>query len=127
MPYLPEGAEIHTQVIPVIPGRLIFALGRLFETLGYVSKAFIVQVQIIRPGENAESPHPAIEIELLTAQQSRFSTILPQIEDVVRLNYPYNPDKPVDIFQIGHNAVLKKFLANSQLIYMSTEGKSIPL
>jgi hypothetical protein len=110
---LPEGTQLRSGPPLTIPTRLLFALGGLFESLGCVSEAFVVQVQYQPPKSDWEPGHLLVEVRMKDETPIKYSEILPQIANTVRVNYP-DPDKPVDFMQIGRDGIEKPY-AGSQL------------
>src|SRR5438132_10207205 len=97
---LPKGTQIRYGPPGAVPTRLLFALGGLFESLGCVSEAFIVQVQYQHADSDWEPAHLLVEVRMKEETPDKFSEILPKIASIVKGNYP-DPDKPVDFMEIG--------------------------
>jgi hypothetical protein len=125
--FFPKGTQVLSGAPATIPVKFLVALGTYFEALGFVSEASIVQVQFTDPGRDKEKPHLAVEVQLNEGSSGRYAEILPEIEQVIKRNYPSYPVRPVDLIEIGREGALPKPLSGSQLFFKSIDGKSVPL
>jgi hypothetical protein len=115
--FVPEGTRVLSGPIGIIPTRLLFALCLLFEKLECVSYACVVQGKFNRPNAEDERAHLVVEVVMVESHPKRFIDILPDIEQVVKRNYAYDPDRPVDVLEVGKNGPFKAPLKGSQLFF----------
>jgi len=127
-PVVPKGGQIRSGTPAALPVKLLHALGVLFEELGCVSEAYIVLVQFVRPDSGIEPPpHFALEIRMSDGSHYLFPHILSKIQETIGTSFPYNPNSPVDIVEIGKDSTVKEPLNGSQLFCKFVDGKAVPM
>lgn len=123
---LPEGSQVRSGAPAILPVKLLFSLGVLFEELGCVSEAYVAFVQFTGPDSSTEPPHLALEIRMREDTPMQYSELLLKMGETIKKSYP-NPEKPIDILEIGAKSTLKGPFSGAQLFYKSVDGKAVPM